>query len=50
MVLGGSLEADRRIRTYERRMRLEKRIRRDKAVWEEYEDEFRRVEESGKEK
>ncbi|RFU26888.1 hypothetical protein B7463_g9446, partial [Scytalidium lignicola] len=40
MVLGGSLEADRRIRTYEARLRMAKRIKQDKAAWERYEQEF----------
>lgn len=36
MVMGGSIEADRRIRLYEARVRMEKRLMRDQAVWEKY--------------
>lgn len=40
MVLGGSLEADRRIRAYEARVRMDKRIKQDRAAWERLEQEF----------
>ncbi|KAH8821556.1 hypothetical protein F5884DRAFT_93078 [Xylogone sp. PMI_703] len=40
MVLGGSLEADRRVRAYEARLRVEKRLKQDRAAWERYEQEF----------
>lgn len=40
MVMGGSLEADRRIRQYEARIRLEKRMVKDREVWDQYEEEY----------
>ncbi|QSZ30685.1 hypothetical protein DSL72_000243 [Monilinia vaccinii-corymbosi] len=40
MVMGGSLEADRRIRQYEAKIRLEKRLIKDRAVWDQYEEEY----------
>lgn len=40
MVMGGSLEADRRIREYEAKVRMEKRMMRDRAVWNQYEEEY----------
>jgi len=40
MILGSCLEADHRIRMYEAKVRMEKRMMRDRAVWEHYEQEF----------
>lgn len=40
MVLGSFTEADRRLRLYEAQMRLLKRQKIDKAMWEKYEDDF----------
>ncbi|KAK1672596.1 hypothetical protein BDP55DRAFT_672845 [Colletotrichum godetiae] len=40
MVLGSMLEADSRLREYEARVRLQKRILRDRAKWERFEREF----------
>lgn len=40
MILGGCLEADHRIRQYEAKMRMHKRLMRDRAVWDEYEQEY----------
>lgn len=40
MVLGSMLEADNRLREYEARVRLQKRILRDRAKWERFEREF----------
>jgi hypothetical protein len=40
MIMGACLEADNRIREYESRVRMQKRIMRDRAVWESYEKEF----------
>ncbi|OLN85008.1 hypothetical protein CCHL11_03935 [Colletotrichum chlorophyti] len=40
MVLGSMLEADHRLREYEARVRLQKRILRDRARWERFEQEF----------
>jgi len=38
--LGSCLEADHRIRIYEAKVRMEKRMMRDRAVWEQYEQEY----------
>ncbi|ESZ91971.1 hypothetical protein SBOR_7628 [Sclerotinia borealis F-4128] len=40
MVMGGSLEADRRIRGYEARIRMERRSIRDQALWDQSEEEY----------
>lgn len=40
MILGSMLEADHRLREYEARIRIQKRMMRDRAVWESYEREF----------
>ncbi|WQF79787.1 Putative respiratory complex factor Rcf3 [Colletotrichum destructivum] len=40
MVLGSMLEADNRLREYEARVRIQKRMLRDKAKWERFEQEF----------
>ena len=43
MILGACLEADHRIRDYEAKIRMQKRILRDRAVWEKYEAEFDKI-------
>jgi hypothetical protein len=40
MIMGSCLEADHRIREYEVRVRMQKRILRDRAAWEKYEEEY----------
>lgn len=40
MILGACLEADHRVREYEAKIRMQKRLLRDRAVWESYEKEF----------
>ncbi|KAF8865963.1 hypothetical protein BDZ45DRAFT_380226 [Acephala macrosclerotiorum] len=40
MILGGCLEADHRIREYEAKLRIQKRILRDRAAWDSYEKEY----------
>ncbi|KAF9881159.1 imidazoleglycerol-phosphate dehydratase [Colletotrichum karsti] len=40
MVLGSMLEADHRLREYEAKVRMQKRILRDRAKWERFEQEF----------
>lgn len=40
MILGSSIEADASIRRYEAKVRMEKRMMRDRAVWEQYEQEY----------
>lgn len=41
--MGSCLEADARIRQYEIKVRMQKRLLRDRQVWEEYEREFEEV-------
>lgn len=48
MIMGSCLEADHRIREYEARVRMQKRVLRDRAVWEKYEQEYEQ--ESGSKK
>ncbi|KAE9374411.1 hypothetical protein N431DRAFT_437847 [Stipitochalara longipes BDJ] len=43
MILGSCLEADHRIRQYEAKVRMEKRMVRDRAVWEQYEQEYEKA-------
>ncbi|ETS79781.1 hypothetical protein PFICI_09634 [Pestalotiopsis fici W106-1] len=40
MILGGMLEADGAVRQYEARVRMQKRLARDRAMWETFEKEF----------
>lgn len=40
MVLGGMIDADSRLRQYEQRMRMQRRWMREKAKWEQYEEEI----------
>ena len=40
MVMGGMLEADRRIREYQAMVRVQRKLRLDRAVWDKYENEF----------
>lgn len=40
MILGACLEADHRVREYEAKVRMHRRMARDRAVWESYEREF----------
>lgn len=42
MIMGGMLEADRRLREHEARIRVQKRLGLglDKAAWEKYEEDF----------
>lgn len=43
MILGACLEADHRMREYEAKVRMHKRMMRDRAVWEMYEQEYDQV-------
>lgn len=47
MVLGSMIEADKRLRLYETQVRLQKRQRIDRAVWERYERELEELERGG---
>ncbi|OAA75766.1 hypothetical protein LEL_07754 [Akanthomyces lecanii RCEF 1005] len=40
MVLGGMIEADHSIRLYEYQMRMQRRVQREQAKWQRYQDEF----------
>jgi hypothetical protein len=40
MILGGWTEADRRMREYEAKARLQRRMRIDRATWERFDKEF----------
>lgn len=40
MILGGCLEADKRLHEFEARVRVRKRLGMDQAAWEHYEQEF----------
>lgn len=40
MVVGSMIEADHRLREYEARMRMHKRLMRDKAMWENFERQY----------
>jgi hypothetical protein len=40
MILGGMLEADQRVVKYQHRMRYERKLQRDMAVWRMYEDSY----------
>ncbi|KAF4974298.1 hypothetical protein FZEAL_8780 [Fusarium zealandicum] len=40
MVMGSMIEADGRLRQYENQVRMQRKLIRDKAKWERYEEEF----------
>ncbi len=40
MIMGGWIEADHRMRMYEDRVRLQRRMMQNRAKWERYEQEF----------
>ncbi|KAH8663910.1 hypothetical protein BX600DRAFT_286285 [Xylariales sp. PMI_506] len=40
MVFGGMLEADAKVREYEARLRMDRQIARDRAMWETFEREY----------
>ncbi|KAI1327811.1 hypothetical protein F5Y16DRAFT_185790 [Xylariaceae sp. FL0255] len=40
MLLGGMIEADASMRRYEHQVRIQRRIARDRAMWENYEQDF----------
>lgn len=40
MIFGSMIEADSRIRQYEAHVRIQRRIQRDRAVWQKFEDEY----------
>lgn len=40
MVLGSMIEADYSIRQYEARVRMQRRLERDRAAWQKFEEEY----------
>lgn len=40
MAFGSMVEADSRIRQYEAHVRMQRRIARDRAMWQRFEDEY----------
>ncbi|KAI1776285.1 hypothetical protein F4818DRAFT_440653 [Hypoxylon cercidicola] len=44
MIVGSMIEADYRMRQYEQRVRMQRRIARDRAVWADYEKELMEIE------
>lgn len=40
MVFGSMIEADYRLREHESRVRMQKRIQRDRVMWQKFEDEY----------
>ncbi|KAI0130049.1 hypothetical protein BJ170DRAFT_298399 [Xylariales sp. AK1849] len=40
MILGSMIEADHRMRQYEARVRMQRRIARDRAMWETFDKEY----------
>ncbi|KAI1415401.1 hypothetical protein F5Y13DRAFT_157308 [Hypoxylon sp. FL1857] len=44
MIVGSMIEADYRMRQYEQRVRMQRRIARDRAVWADYEKELMEME------
>jgi hypothetical protein len=40
MVLGGMIEADSRIREYEASMRMRRRLMREQAMWQSFEEKY----------
>jgi hypothetical protein len=40
MVLGSMIEADYRLRQYEARVRMQRRVMKDRARWQRFEEEF----------
>ncbi|KAL7625240.1 hypothetical protein AAE478_004455 [Parahypoxylon ruwenzoriense] len=45
MIVGSMIEADYRMRQYEQRVRIQRRLARDRAVWADYEKELLEMEE-----
>lgn len=40
MVMGGMLEADKRLREYEAKIRIQRKMAIDRAAWERYEKQY----------
>ncbi|KAI5865660.1 hypothetical protein GGS23DRAFT_437207 [Durotheca rogersii] len=50
MILGGMIEADYRMRQYENRVRVQRRLARDRALWADYEKELAEIEKESSKK
>ncbi|KAI0896071.1 hypothetical protein F4806DRAFT_50459 [Annulohypoxylon nitens] len=48
MIIGSMIEADYRMRQYEQRVRMQRRMARDRAVWADYEKELMEIEDEKK--
>ncbi|KUI71038.1 hypothetical protein VM1G_07203 [Cytospora mali] len=46
MVVGSMIEADHRMRQYEAHIRMQRRIARDRALWQKFEEEYGKDDES----
>lgn len=47
MIVGSMIEADYRMRQYEQRIRMQRRIAQNRAVWADYEKELMELEDEG---
>ncbi|KAI0884327.1 uncharacterized protein GGS22DRAFT_22198 [Annulohypoxylon maeteangense] len=48
MIVGSMIEGDYRMRQYEQRVRMQRRMARDRALWADYEKELMEIEEEKK--
>ncbi|KAI1087540.1 hypothetical protein F5B19DRAFT_63993 [Rostrohypoxylon terebratum] len=48
MIIGSMIEADYRMRQYEQRVRMQRRMARDRALWADYEKELLEIEDEKK--
>ncbi|RYP25241.1 hypothetical protein DL765_000122 [Monosporascus sp. GIB2] len=46
MIVGSMIEADHRMRLFEHQIRMQRRIARDRAVWEKFEQEYPEVDDT----
>ena len=46
MILGSMIEADARMRQYEHQVRMQRRIARDRAAWEQFELDYPEVDDT----
>ncbi|KAI1799970.1 hypothetical protein F4811DRAFT_541457 [Daldinia bambusicola] len=47
MILGSMIEADSRMREYEQRIRMQRRVAQNRAIWADYEKELAELEDEG---
>ena len=43
MLIGGFIEGDNRMRDYEAKVRMQRRLQRDQAAWQEFERQYPKV-------